>query len=99
MFDIVLSELSAILGGVVTALALGWLTWTFLKIVRRPELGPPLTLVALLLGFGEVFRSNEFLRMTCFFLVIASVLVWHEGRAWRLSHPAKRANCNISEPH
>ncbi len=99
MFDIVLSELSAILGGVATALTVGWLSWTALKILRRPEFGPPVTLVALLLGFSDHFRSNEFLRMTCFFLVIASVLVWHEGRALRLSHPAKRADRNISEPH
>lgn len=89
MLGIAFEAIMAVVGGLAAALALTWLGWTVFKIVRHPEWGPPAMLILLVAVLGGALRSSEFLRMVVLFAVIASMLAWAEGSAWRSRHVSK----------
>jgi len=84
---IIISALIPVVGGLLTAIALCLVTWNLLKLVRHPEFGPLLGLVALgvLLSLGA--RVSQVLVMAAAFLFVPATLLWPEGARWRHRHP------------
>lgn len=87
MLYILLAALAPIVGGLIAAVALGYLLWNLLKMLRHPEYGPMIGLIGILALILVGVRVHQLLAMTAFFLFIAAVVAWPEGAEWRKRHP------------
>lgn len=74
-----------ILGSLAAAALFCWLCWSAFKLVRHPELGVPLCLLALLVAWGGLFAHSQFLRLVVVYTSLAAIAMWPAGLAWRRS--------------
>ena len=91
-----LSVLVSVAGGVVVAMAVGFLFWNVMKLVRHPEYGPCAGVAALIGLLAIGVRADQVLGIGILFLLIATVFLWPAGSEWRDRHSLEAAQRNAS---
>ena len=82
LLEILLRCLAQVIGGLAAALVTVAVLWSVFKLIRRPEWAGPFVVLVTLSAAGGI-PKNPFLQMMVFFAMVASAVVWHEGKAWR----------------
>lgn len=76
-------SIGLIIGSITAGILCSWLLWSVFKLVRHPELGPPLMLIPAALAVAGRLPASPFLVMTLIFSTLAVVPFCFEGIAWR----------------
>jgi hypothetical protein len=80
---VMLGSIGLIVGSLTAGILICWLLWSAFKLIRHPELGPPLVVIPAFLALTGRLPDSEFLAMTLIFAVLAVVPFCIEGLAWR----------------
>lgn len=83
MLQLIGEALATIFGGLLLAALFCWCCWRLFELVHHPEVGVPLTALALWLPFRATIGSSDILEMALLFAVAASPVLWCIGRAGR----------------
>jgi len=83
-----------VIGGIVAAALAATVSWHAFKLIRLPEFGPWIVLVALFAIPGAARRS--FVQMVILFLAIDAIALLGEGKAWRERDRVRRMLQRIS---
>jgi hypothetical protein len=71
------------LGSLAAGIFSCWLLFAFFNLMRRPDWGPPLILVPVILALAGRLPDSEFVKMSLVFALVAAVPFWAVGREWR----------------
>lgn len=84
--NVALNAFAAVVGGLAAASLTCCLGWQLFKLIRHPEWGPPLCLLAALaIGRGALIR-HDLTALALLFGLLFAMFAWGEGRAWRIRH-------------
>lgn len=87
MLQLIGEALATIFGGILLAALFCWVCWHLFKLVHHPEVGVPLTALALWLPFRATIGRSDILEMALLLAVVASPVLWCIGREGRAREP------------
>ena len=87
--QVVGEALGLVLGSLAVAALFCWLCWNGFKLVRHPELGVPLCLIASLWLWSDGLAHSPLLRLPTIYAGLAAFALWPAGLAWHRRHRSR----------
>ncbi|HEX7854822.1 MAG TPA: hypothetical protein VF503_14120 [Sphingobium sp.] len=79
ILKILLESLGLVVGSIAGAVAVCWMAWALFGLVRHPQWGPLVVVIALALIFPKGFHNSELVRTTIVFASVAAVALFFTG--------------------
>jgi uncharacterized membrane protein len=79
--------LAATVGGAIFAGLIAYLFWKAFTLIRHPELGPTLAVIAAAIALRDRLQSSTVIQMMLLFGILIAALGWMEAANWRATHP------------